>query len=1272
MDYQYENLGPEHFQELCQSLLVKEFPKTQCLPVGQPDGGRDAIVLPLLFYTKDVEFMVFQVKYVRDPHAVSEPHKWLTGILKEEAPKINKLIPKGAKQYYILTNIRGTSHLDVGSIDSVQKVLNDAIDIPAQCWWRDDLNRRIDNAFDLKWSHPEILTGPDMIRQVIETGLTEDRQRRTSAMRTFIRNQYEREKEVRFKQVELQNNLFDLFIDVPIVTPDYSATRKGLRSYRRIKTEYERQKAFERHHIVYQLKDTGEARATLKGDEVGAAAMLLNRKLNVNVPFVVIEGAPGQGKSTIVQYVCQIHRSRVLGEELNENLIPEQYRKNPVKLPIKMDLRDFAIWLSGKNPFIPDDTSRPKEWDKSLESFLTALIRTNSGGANFSVSDLHAVTNLSSILLVLDGFDEIPSVSRRNMVVDEITSGVHRLNEISASLQVIVTSRPAAFASAPGLPEELFSYFELGSVTKPLINEYAEKWLKAKNLKGKEAKEIRGILDQKLDQPHLRELARNPMQLAILLSLIHTRGSSLPEKRTALYDSYVELFFNREAEKSTVVRDHRELLIDIHRYVAWIMHSQAEMTDSPGSITTAKLQKLIDNYLAIEQHDTSIGSKLFTGMVERIVALVSRVEGTFEFEVQPLREYFAARYLYDTAPYSPPGAEKCGTLLDRFDAIARNSFWLNVTRFYGGCFSKGQLAALVDRLEELSRLDGYKFTSIAQELSGILLSDWVFSQHPRSMLKVIKIISNPITLRRTLSWTGRPRGKSSPLTLTEGCGNEQLALDCLHILESFPQSDFTGSLVELIASNLHKDKIGEYWLNKLKRFSRSKQTKWIQCGAKWNCLSEQSSTDIDSILSDIPIDENIMHALLLSGHEKYFEENENRFNTFVECILERKINVPHIQEPSTVLEGLSEALNAENYAYVSQFPGRFPMNRAMLHPYRYDPDSGASSLNIEAINNVPTYEFAIRSFEIVKTAFKEREHQCKKWASSLEPWNNIVEKGRSKFGERWSFFHMANMAAGIKSNIETCKDSSLIFDKGVPLCSRARFARLRCRNTHWWSSQLYSANNDLEVMFSLLICLTWASPKTLVKLLDKINMMLKKLNQEGWNRLYSSLRQAVKVRNNNSSSLFSFEMRTLPKELSARTVVSLSVRGEPQFTQKLFSTYLQGYNGSDKAVLNHCQRIIYKLIQKNPTATTWDRNLPEIARFYSKGVMHVPRFLYSLLERGERMEIPQRTAEKIMEEAEKYPIPLINAAEMSCRRRISSKSTPVAKIAQRDKWFLSE
>ncbi len=69
-------------------------------------------------------------------------------------------------------------------------------------------------------------------------------------------------------------------------------------------------------------------------------------------------------------------------------------------------------------------------------------------------------------------------------------------------------------------------------------------------------------------------------------------------------------------------------------------------------------------------------------MEERVCALVSRVQGTYEFEVQPLREYFCAKYLYNTSPYSPVGSEKTGTKPERFDAIARNFYWHNVVRFF--------------------------------------------------------------------------------------------------------------------------------------------------------------------------------------------------------------------------------------------------------------------------------------------------------------------------------------------------------------------------------------------------------------------------------------------------------------------------------------------------------------------------------------------------------------------------------------------------------------
>jgi len=156
VDYQLEGLGPERFQQLCQALLVREFPAVQCFPVAQPDGGRDAIVY---YQPRKVnsEFIVFQMKFMRKPLAERDPHKWLIDIMKKEAPKIKDLIPKGAKEYYLITNIPGTAHPDVGSIDIIQESLSSALQLPVQCWWRDDVNCRLDTAWDLKWAYPEIM-----------------------------------------------------------------------------------------------------------------------------------------------------------------------------------------------------------------------------------------------------------------------------------------------------------------------------------------------------------------------------------------------------------------------------------------------------------------------------------------------------------------------------------------------------------------------------------------------------------------------------------------------------------------------------------------------------------------------------------------------------------------------------------------------------------------------------------------------------------------------------------------------------------------------------------------------------------------------------------------------------------------------------------------------------------------------------------------------------------------------------------------------------------
>ena len=78
---------------------------------------------------------------------------------------------------------------------------------------------------------------------------------------------------------------------------------------------------------------------------LGSATFILSANFRELTDRLVIEGAPGQGKSTITQYVCQVHRMKLL--ELDEELqsVPQPHRDAPVRLPLRVDLRDFASWL---------------------------------------------------------------------------------------------------------------------------------------------------------------------------------------------------------------------------------------------------------------------------------------------------------------------------------------------------------------------------------------------------------------------------------------------------------------------------------------------------------------------------------------------------------------------------------------------------------------------------------------------------------------------------------------------------------------------------------------------------------------------------------------------------------------------------------------------------------------------------------------------------------------------------------------------------------------
>lgn len=849
------------------------------------------------------------------------------------------------------------------------------------------------------------------------------------------------------------------------------------------------------------------------------------------------------------------------------------------------------------------------------------------------------------MLLVFDGLDEVADISRRQEVVSEIVRGVNRLEENAGSLQAVVTTRPAAFANSPGLPEEEFYHFHLDSVTPQLIQEYAEKWLKARRLFGRESAEVRRILREKMDQPHLRDLARNPMQLAILLSLIHRRGSSLPDKRTALYDNYIDLFFSREAEKSTTVREHRELLIDLHRYVAWLLHTEAEKGGThTGSISVERLQRVLSDYLKTEGHETSLVQELFHGMVERVIALVSRVQGTLEFEVQPLREYFAARYLYETAPYSPPGDERKGTKPDRFDAIARNFYWLNVCRFYAGCFSKGELASLVDRLQDLAKDPDFGRLSHPRTLAAILLSDWVFSQHPKSIAEVVALAADDLGLRYMVPSPPRRIGAGPSLILPKRNGNEELHEKCFSILRSNPPRDFATDVIDILKANASADEARQMWSAEIMRVPVNRRPTWFDYGFHLGVLPLVAPTDLDSLMTDAPLDHVRLGLIHRARHFGYIEDLESRIDAITQMILEGEIRG---RLGSSVLDTFAFVLQPENYINHNA-----PREASPVDLWHTSAKQDVKPLRADS-------EKLEQCMEVIKVSRRVSQQTLGDWSSKIEPWNDLVESARAFSGERWQLFLLANAAAGIRSASETCSDAPNLLDPHVPLCKRVRYARLRAGAAAWWKRQFSHATAEQQP-FLALIALTWGTVSTIDELAPVLSRILDKLPDNKWSQLASAIRRGTIL---GKPERRGSEMPSSIGSSSARLAVASAMRATPGQRHAIFERYLSHYEGRDKVVLEFCaDRIL-----EGPFLRQTDAHAAMISRAYLAGAIF-EKNMYFRLHRTDQV-LGHRLAKTIADKPLKYPGFLVALAEASLRRDVASRIVPIGDVAISDGWF---
>lgn len=1253
--YDYESLGADVFQQLCQALLVTYYPNVQCFPVGMPDGGRDAAVPS----TRTADAVVYQVKFRKPtPNKLAtadEIEKWAAAALEGEVEKVRELASRGAEQYVLLTNAQCSSHLDSGTRDRVQAWLDTNMPIPGQVWWRDDLDRRLDSNTEIKRTYGLIrdITGLAELLGLRESGADQNAfikvalgDSRVSALMKYMTHQYERDKVVRFKQAELEPQLLDVYIDVPFAVGSmgrYYANSAVLIGRRYIRSASNRKAAAASEWAGLISPEVSSAFMTSNRQRglPAASVLLADKMVHDDAPSnsrFVIEGAPGQGKSTVGQYVCQVHRSRLLGVGEIDRFLSE-HRSSPIRLPFHVDFRDLATWLQRNDPFDVKNDGLPEGWAESLEAFLAAQVSRYSGGMNFSVSDLDAVLRSTPAIIVLDGLDEVPDLNDRRAVVACVNEALNRIEPFSPSFRTMITSRPSSFSKTPGFSKREYTYFTLGDLPLVLVLAYTDGWLKSRKVSASVAQEIRQVLGQKLGQPHIVDLARNPMQLAILLWLVRKKGPSLPDKRTALYSEYMETFLDREAEKSDIIRDERELILDLHGYVAWQLHCLAETGESHGSISEPKLKVLLKKYLQLrgyKKKKLDLVDELFTGMTDRVMVLTSRVQNTFEFEVQPLREYFAARYLYSTARTSTQGAERAGNRSDRFEALLRNPYWWNVTRFYAGFSDVGELANLVDLLEDLVNSGGdFSLISYSREVALTLLRDQVFSQKPRAVSKIVDLLSP----EESVSLLGAR--DPSVLSIPADSGGEEIAERMMTRIEkriALGVPDFEAA--KLVAANFAISNIKDWWFG---RFSHARTRRarrlWLTIAAVMDVQHELSSSEGSAVLDKMGDDMIFWHIILkvdrisqpwLAGS---FDSFFAAFRAGVQLdddMLDREVSA----------QGACVALTSFDYL-------SFIIQTNAIH--------SGFPFGIRDRNEMPgmeKYEALLRDLMDITSAITS----AGKPRNNSSIWVDYHASLTSILGGQCRRTLALAVALGqVRSGNLSRSAVSGLFDEAVSPVLRARYARQRRADSDWWADQCGAVGCADDAFFVLCCMLSWAPASVLIDNASKLEKWVKGF--DGYTlRIMRSMVPRAWQRGSSESDL------TWPLQSSAGMLYLGSAKMRRRDAVSILASVEKKCRDQDLTGLIGAA-LLEALV--SPTGQGWVENLPAIVDAYT--VYQRDAAYISVYPRIG--QITSSGSREVLCRASGLPTALRYLADDFLTAEVARKAANMADVSAKGEWF---
>lgn len=739
MDYDFSRLSHRSFEQMIQSLaLASVGPGVNVFGDG-PDGGREATFEGMSSFPDSSSpwtgYGIIQAKFRQ--RLGDKDGDWAITEFEKDLKKFLKSSKLRKPEYYIfVTNVVLTPVADKGGKDKltalIKKYKNKIGLKDYRIWDRDQICSLLDVHSSVRTAYTAWITSGDVLAAVLEQMAPEKINFR-DVMFNYIQKELRSEQYVNLGQaghnVKDRIPLACVFVDLPV-----NDTSSNIRHAARQPNSAQKSTS-----AINRLLRASSRKLDPNANDAPSPSLGVISE-NISQGRFVFIGGPGQGKSTLTQFFCQLHRASFLQQfplptlspEIQDayNLILQQCEQESVKtpaiprFPIRIELNRFATALANNKA-------------TSLFNYILNKIEERSE-QQLKSSDLRKWLSHYPWVIALDGLDEVPASSNRAEVLNSIQDFIIDAHGCNADLLLITTSRPQGYNN--DFSEKYYQHLNLSPLGRKEALHYAKRLID-RRWGGDEDKTA--ILTERMKRATQEEstvrLMQSPLQVTIMALLVETLGEP-PKERWRLFNEYYQVINRREKERdipaAKLLNTFQADIDFIHQKVGANLQVKSEQAGGTEALLTEEeFSSIITSRLDKEGHKDAEGNELKNNIInaalERLVFLVAPQENRIGFEIRSLQEFMAAQSLMNGSDI-----DVCA----RLQSIAHASHWRNVFLFAAGrCFHERQhlrdnIFSLCSKLNEgmnnSSEEDIEKAILTGSQLALDILEDGAIASQP--------------------------------------------------------------------------------------------------------------------------------------------------------------------------------------------------------------------------------------------------------------------------------------------------------------------------------------------------------------------------------------------------------------------------------------------------------------------------------------------------------------------------------------------------------------